>query len=119
MPRRYPRHLGGAAKTAHPVALSPADHGTSLRGPGLLARAFPGGDALLGASCRACAQRRQGHRGDQPGPGLGAGGPEADDYFGEALATIDWNTDGFTDLVVGTATRGARSTRSPWPARPG
>ncbi|MGW1509869.1 S8 family peptidase [Streptomyces sp. NPDC002394] len=30
------------------------------------------------------------------------GGSEADDYFGETLATIDWNKDGFTDLVVGT-----------------
>ncbi|MGY3334279.1 subtilisin family serine protease [Streptomyces filamentosus] len=31
-----------------------------------------------------------------------AGGSEADDYFGETLATIDWNKDGFTDLVAGT-----------------
>ncbi|MFF3756061.1 S8 family serine peptidase [Streptomyces sp. NPDC002185] len=30
------------------------------------------------------------------------GGSEADDYFGETLATIDWNKDGFTDLVAGT-----------------
>ncbi|MFF8381423.1 S8 family serine peptidase [Streptomyces sp. NPDC015661] len=30
------------------------------------------------------------------------GGAEADDYFGETLATIDWNKDGFTDLVAGT-----------------
>ncbi|MFB7177345.1 S8 family serine peptidase [Streptomyces sp. NPDC056257] len=30
------------------------------------------------------------------------GGSEKDDYFGESLATIDWNKDGFTDLVVGT-----------------
>ncbi|MFE6460940.1 S8 family serine peptidase [Streptomyces cinereoruber] len=31
-----------------------------------------------------------------------AGGSETDDYFGETLATIDYNKDGFTDLVVGT-----------------
>ncbi|MFI5808179.1 S8 family serine peptidase [Streptomyces sp. NPDC051561] len=30
------------------------------------------------------------------------GGSEADDYFGETLATVDWNKDGFTDLVAGT-----------------
>ncbi|MER7625228.1 S8 family serine peptidase [Streptomyces sp. NPDC126503] len=30
------------------------------------------------------------------------GGSETDDYFGETLATIDYNKDGFTDLVVGT-----------------
>ncbi|MFI9122644.1 S8 family serine peptidase [Streptomyces bikiniensis] len=30
------------------------------------------------------------------------GGSEADDYFGETLATVDYNKDGFTDLVVGT-----------------
>ncbi|MER7535682.1 alpha/beta fold hydrolase [Streptomyces sp. NPDC097704] len=57
MPRYYLRHLGGAAKTAHLVALSPTNHGTSLWGLGLLARAFPGGDALFGDSCRACTQQ--------------------------------------------------------------
>ncbi|MFH8624410.1 hypothetical protein ACH4A8_21410 [Streptomyces vietnamensis] len=56
MPRYYLRRLGGAAKTARLAALSPTDHGTSLRGLGLLVRAFPGGDALLSASGRACAQ---------------------------------------------------------------
>ncbi|WP_424216817.1 S8 family peptidase (plasmid) [Streptomyces sp. BI20] len=30
------------------------------------------------------------------------GGSEANDYFGETLATIDWNKDGFTDLIAGT-----------------
>ncbi|MFE6222548.1 S8 family serine peptidase [Streptomyces sp. NPDC057854] len=30
------------------------------------------------------------------------GGSEAEDYFGETLATVDWNKDGFTDLVAGT-----------------
>ncbi|MHC0433937.1 trypsin-like serine protease [Streptomyces sp. O3] len=30
------------------------------------------------------------------------GGAEVDDWFGESLATVDYNEDGYTDLVVGT-----------------
>ncbi|MEU3701424.1 trypsin-like serine protease [Streptomyces anulatus] len=37
----------------------------------------------------------------QGGPGVG-GGPEAKDGFGTALAPVDFNADGYTDLVVGT-----------------
>lgn len=37
----------------------------------------------------------------QGGPGVG-GGPEAKDGFGSALAPVDYNADGYTDLVVGT-----------------
>ncbi|WP_373675999.1 trypsin-like serine protease [Streptomyces sp. st115] len=36
----------------------------------------------------------------QGGPGVN-GGPEAGDGFGTALATVDYNADGYTDLVVG------------------
>ncbi|MEU2234683.1 hypothetical protein [Streptomyces vietnamensis] len=61
MPRYYLRRLGGAAKAARLAALSPTDHGTSLRGLGLLVRAFPGGDALLSASGRACARQVTGY----------------------------------------------------------
>ncbi|WP_256986482.1 trypsin-like serine protease [Streptomyces sp. SS07] len=37
----------------------------------------------------------------QGGPGVG-GGPETKDGFGAALASVDFNADGYTDLVVGT-----------------
>ncbi|MEV6204248.1 alpha/beta fold hydrolase [Streptomyces sp. NPDC051771] len=57
MPRHYIKHLGGSATVGRLVALAPTNHGTSLWGMGLLARAFPGGDALLGLACTACSQQ--------------------------------------------------------------
>ncbi|MEU6665940.1 alpha/beta fold hydrolase [Streptomyces sp. NPDC046727] len=57
MPRYYIDRLGGAAKVARLVALTPPNHGTTFQGLGLLARAIPGADVLLGVSCRACEQQ--------------------------------------------------------------
>ncbi|MFB7369697.1 esterase/lipase family protein [Streptomyces sp. NPDC056222] len=57
MPRYYIKHLGGEVEVGRLVALSPTNHGTSLWGLGLLSRAFPGGETLLGRSCAACGQQ--------------------------------------------------------------
>ncbi|WP_381562147.1 esterase/lipase family protein [Streptomyces eurythermus] len=57
MPRYYIDRLGGAAKVARLVALTPPNHGTTFDGMGLLARAIPGAGLLLGASCPACEQQ--------------------------------------------------------------
>ncbi|WOX20604.1 esterase/lipase family protein [Streptomyces solicathayae] len=57
MPRHYIKFLGGSAAVDKLVAVAPTNHGTSLWGMGLLARAFPGGDELVGATCAACSQQ--------------------------------------------------------------
>ncbi|MDF3144814.1 MULTISPECIES: alpha/beta fold hydrolase [unclassified Streptomyces] len=57
MPRYYIKNLGGAAEVDKLVALTPSNHGTTFSGLGLLALAFPGGDELLGVSCKACEQQ--------------------------------------------------------------
>lgn len=57
MPRHYIKNLGGAAEVDKLVALTPSNHGTTFSGLGLLALAVPGGDALLGANCKACSQQ--------------------------------------------------------------
>jgi triacylglycerol esterase/lipase EstA (alpha/beta hydrolase family) len=57
MPRYYIERLGGAAEVDKLIALTPTNHGTTLQGMGLMARAIPGADALLGTSCKACEQQ--------------------------------------------------------------
>ncbi|WP_406864585.1 alpha/beta fold hydrolase [Streptomyces sp. HUAS MG47] len=57
MPRHYIKNLGGAAKVDKLVAVAPINHGTTLWGLGLLATAFPGGDAMVGTTCTACSQQ--------------------------------------------------------------
>lgn len=76
MPRFFLKNLGGAAEVAHLVAITPSNHGTTLDGLGLLARVLPGGSALVGAACPACADQLVGspflaalNAGDEtPGP---------------------------------------------------
>lgn len=53
----YLKLLGGASKVHSFVGLSPTTHGTSLVGLAYLAKAFPGGEALVGAACPACADQ--------------------------------------------------------------
>ncbi|MDT8909560.1 alpha/beta fold hydrolase [Amycolatopsis sp. PS_44_ISF1] len=53
----YLKLLGGAAKVHSFVGLSPTTHGTTLLGLAYLAKAFPGGEALVGAACPACADQ--------------------------------------------------------------
>ncbi|MFI5606213.1 esterase/lipase family protein [Amycolatopsis sp. NPDC051903] len=53
----YLKLLGGAAKVHTFVGLSPTTHGTTLDGLAYLATAFPGGEALVGAACAACADQ--------------------------------------------------------------
>ncbi|MFI6009980.1 esterase/lipase family protein [Streptomyces sp. NPDC051243] len=55
--RYYVKRFGGAAEVDKLVALSPANHGTTFSGLGLLAAAIPGGTTLLGAGCEACSQQ--------------------------------------------------------------
>ncbi|MEV5311174.1 alpha/beta fold hydrolase [Streptomyces sp. NPDC052610] len=57
MPRYYIERLGGAAEVDKLIALTPTNHGTTLQGMGLMARAIPGADELLGTSCTACEQQ--------------------------------------------------------------
>ncbi|MFI7412982.1 esterase/lipase family protein [Streptomyces sp. NPDC049627] len=57
MPRYYIKNLGGADAVDKLVALTPSNHGTTFSGLGLLARAIPGGDELLGVACPACSQQ--------------------------------------------------------------
>ncbi|MEV8428487.1 esterase/lipase family protein [Streptomyces chartreusis] len=57
MPRYYIKNLGGAAKVDKLVALTPSNHGTTFSGLGLLALVIPGGNAVLGAGCKACSQQ--------------------------------------------------------------
>ncbi|WP_225823886.1 esterase/lipase family protein [Streptomyces naphthomycinicus] len=57
MPRYYIDRLGGADKVAKLVALTPPNHGTTFQGMGLMARATPGADELLGVSCASCEQQ--------------------------------------------------------------
>ncbi|GHH10313.1 esterase/lipase family protein [Streptomyces lanatus] len=57
MPRHYLKHLGGAAKVDKLIALTPSNHGTTFSGLGLLALVIPGGNAVLGAGCKACSQQ--------------------------------------------------------------
>ena len=57
MPRHYIKYLGGAAKVDKLVALTPSNHGTTFSGLGLLALVIPGGNAVLGAGCKACSQQ--------------------------------------------------------------
>ncbi|MFG1665790.1 esterase/lipase family protein [Streptomyces sp. Y7] len=57
MPRHYIKNLGGAAKVDKLVALTPSNHGTTFSGLGLLALVIPGGNAVLGAGCKACSQQ--------------------------------------------------------------
>ncbi|MEU2060318.1 alpha/beta fold hydrolase [Streptomyces sp. NPDC013455] len=57
MPRYYIDRLGGAAEVDKLVALTPPNHGTTLQGMGLMARAIPGADVLLGVSCTSCDQQ--------------------------------------------------------------
>ncbi len=76
MPRFFLKNLGGAGEVAHLVAITPSNHGTTLDGLGLLARLLPGGSALVGAACPACADQLVGspflaalNAGDEtPGP---------------------------------------------------
>ncbi|MFI8996591.1 esterase/lipase family protein [Streptomyces sp. NPDC053542] len=60
LPRYYLGRLGGAAKVDKLVALVPSNHGTSLAGLALLARAIPGAEDALGAGCPACRQQLTG-----------------------------------------------------------
>jgi triacylglycerol esterase/lipase EstA (alpha/beta hydrolase family) len=53
----YTKLLGGAAKVHTVVGLSPTTHGTTLDGLGALAAAFPGGPAIVGLACPACADQ--------------------------------------------------------------
>ncbi|WP_326568277.1 alpha/beta fold hydrolase [Amycolatopsis rhabdoformis] len=53
----YLKVLGGAPKVHAFVGLSPTTHGTSLDGLAYLAKVFPGGEALVGAACAACADQ--------------------------------------------------------------
>ncbi|MGH8920950.1 MAG: esterase/lipase family protein, partial [Acidimicrobiales bacterium] len=53
----YLKLLGGASKVHSFVGLSPTTHGTTLDGLAYLAKAFPGGEALVGAACAACADQ--------------------------------------------------------------
>ncbi|MFJ4327493.1 esterase/lipase family protein [Streptomyces tricolor] len=57
MPRWYVDRLGGAAEVDKLVALTPPNHGTTFSGMGLMARAIPGAEALLGVSCASCEQQ--------------------------------------------------------------
>ncbi|NUP17030.1 MAG: alpha/beta fold hydrolase [Streptomyces sp.] len=57
MPRYYIKNLGGADEVDKLVALTPSNHGTTFSGLGLLALAIPGGNAVLGAGCKACSQQ--------------------------------------------------------------
>lgn len=60
MPRYYLKNLGGAAKVASLVALSPSNYGTVFYGVLPLVNALPGGNGVLGLGCQACVQQRQG-----------------------------------------------------------
>ncbi len=57
MPRFYVKSLGGASKVHDLIGLSPSNHGTSLDGLALLARAIPGATGLVGAACASCADQ--------------------------------------------------------------
>jgi triacylglycerol esterase/lipase EstA (alpha/beta hydrolase family) len=57
MPRYYLGFLGGAGKVHRLVGLAPSNHGTDLDGLTQALALFPGGTALVGAACPACAQQ--------------------------------------------------------------
>lgn len=56
----YTKLLGGASTVHTLVGLSPTTHGTTLDGLATLAALFPGGTALIGAGCAACADQLTG-----------------------------------------------------------
>jgi triacylglycerol esterase/lipase EstA (alpha/beta hydrolase family) len=59
MPRYYIKFLGGAEKVHTLVGLAPSNHGTTLNGFLLLAKAFPGAGRLVGSLCAACNEQQR------------------------------------------------------------
>ncbi|GGS81777.1 esterase/lipase family protein [Streptomyces cinerochromogenes] len=101
MPRYYLDRLGGAAKVDKLVALTPPNHGTTFQGLGLMARATPGADALLGGSCTACEQQVVGSGFLKD---LNSGGAVAPDVDYTVIATVhDQVVTPFTSSYLGPA----------------